>query len=326
GGYLGSVEESFIGKLKKGDAFLFGGRLLELANTRDMTAYVRVSKKRNRIVPRWQGGRIPLSTELAEILRRLLAGHSDLGDSPEMKSLAPLLELQAAWSELPREDALLVEKTRTREGWHLYFFPFAGRSAHEGIGNLIALRLSRLQEATFHVTANDYGFEVFSKQEVFVDEERVRNWFSGDNWQRDLLEGVNEAELSKRQFRDIARIAGLIFPGFPGKGKSTRQLQASSELIFEVLKKYDSENELLAQSQREVMDRQIDQGRIASALESIPRGSILIRETDRLTPLAFPLWAERIRAQTLSSETWETRVRGMAEQLNQAAGRSRVYV
>lgn len=326
GGYIGSVEESFVGKLKKGDAFLFGGKLLELVRIRDMTAQVRLSKKAKRIVPRWQGGRIPLSTQLSGTLRKLLSKPAWESDSLEMRSLAPLLELQADWSELPRTGSLLVERALTREGWHLYFFPFAGLSAHDGLGNLVALRLSRRVEATFHITANDYGFELFSKQEVVLDEELVKQLFSPENWLADLLEGINEAELSKRQFRDIARIAGLVFPGYPGKGKSTRQIQVSSGLIFEVLRKYDAGNALLEQSQREVLDQQIDRGRIEMALREISKGAISLVETERLTPLAFPLWAARIRAQTVSSESWESRVRGMAEQLSQQAGKSELTV
>ena len=318
GGYIGSIEESFVAKLKRGDAFLFGGKLLELKQTRDMTAYVSLSKRKKRIVPRWQGGRIPLSTQLAETLQSLLAVADHSPASPEMEILAPLLELQNNWSRLPDAKGLLVEQTSTREGFHLYFFPFAGRFAHEGIGNLVALRLSRVFEATLHITANDYGFELYSRIPVDISETRIRKLLSSINWQQDLLEGINEAELSKRQFRDIAQIAGLVFPGYPGRGKSARQIQASSELIFEVLRKYDPLNELLNQSLLEVLDQRIDKRRIDNTLKKIQKGSISLVETPKLTPLAFPLWAERIRTQTISSETWEKRVRMMAENLNKA--------
>ena len=319
GGYIGSIEESFIGKLNRGDTFLFGGKLLELKQTRDMTAYVSLSKKKKRIVPRWQGGRIPLSTQLAETLQSLLAVADHSPASPEMEILAPILELQKKWSRLPDAKGLLVEQTSTREGFHLYFFPFAGRFVHEGIGNLVALRLSRVFEATLHVTANDYGFELYSRTPIDISEITIRKLLSSNNWQQDLLEGINEAELSKRQFRDIAQIAGLVFPGYPGREKSARQIQASSELIFEVLRKYDPLNELLNQSLLEVLDQQIDKRRIDNTLQRIQKGSISLVETPKLTPLAFPLWAERIRTQTISSETWEKRVRMMAENLNKAA-------
>ena len=169
----------------------------------------------------------------------------------------------------------------------------------------MALRLSRVFEATLHITANDYGFELYSRIPVDVSETRIRKLLSSINWQQDLLEGINEAELSKRQFRDIAQIAGLVFPGYPGRGKSARQIQASSELIFEVLRKYDPLNELLNQSLLEVLDQQIDKRRIDNTLKKIQKGSISLVETPKLTPLAFPLWAERIRTQTISSETWE---------------------
>ncbi|MDQ8187964.1 ligase-associated DNA damage response DEXH box helicase [Pelagicoccus sp. SDUM812002] len=319
GGYIGSVEESFIGKLKKGDSFLFGGRILELVSTRDMTASVRVSKNRKRIVPRWAGGRIPLSTRLAETLRHLLSAGADETVSPEMLALKPLLEIQQSWSKMPLAKGLLVERIVTREGHHSFFYPFAGRFAHEGLGNLVALRLSRLYETTFHVSANDYGFELLSRQEVELTADGIRELLSPTNWREDLLSGINEAELSKRRFRGIARVSGLVFAGYPGKGKSVKQLQVSSSLLFEVLRKYDPENLLVEQSLREVLLEQIDQARIEVALSDVESGEIEIVTPERLTPLAFPLWAERIRSQTVSSETWETRVRGMAERLSKIA-------
>jgi ATP-dependent Lhr-like helicase len=134
----------------------------------------------------------------------------------------------------------------------------------------------------------------------------------------DLLECLNSTELAKRQFREIARIAGLVFQGYPGAGKSNRQIQASSGLFYEVFTKYDPENRLLVQARREVIDRQLEVRRLRVSLENIHNMKFRQIATERLTPLAFPLWAMWVQAE-VSSEQWRDRVQRMAEQLEAAA-------
>src|SRR5690606_21472748 len=140
GARLGAVEESFVSRLRPRDRFQFAGRTLELVQLRDMTAFVRLARRNDGAVPRWQGGRMPLSSELAAEVEAVLAQPPR---SAEMRALAPLLELQAGLSALPTPDTLLAEAVRTREGWHLFLFPFAGRAVHEGLAPLLALRWAR---------------------------------------------------------------------------------------------------------------------------------------------------------------------------------------
>ncbi|MFK8052091.1 MAG: ligase-associated DNA damage response DEXH box helicase [Woeseiaceae bacterium] len=320
GGTLGTIEESFVSRLKTGDRFLFAGRLVSLAQVRDMTAYVKRAKPGKKTVPRWQGGRMPLSNALSESMLKVLARYAtDDHQMPELDLLDPLLTHQAKVSALPVRDRVLVERCKSREGHSIFVYPFAGRLAHEGLATLVAYRISRQIKVTFTLSVNDYGFELLSREPIDFDETCFREWCTEDQLLEDLLAATNVGEAAKRQFRDIARIAGLVFSGYPGSGKSTRQIQASSGLIFDVLSRYDEDNLLLDQSRREVLDAQMETQRIRQALSKFSTYPIDIHTTERLSPFAFPLWAERLQSQIMSSETWKDRVLRMAERLNASA-------
>ena len=322
GSTLGSVEESFIGRLEPGDRFFFAGHALELVRVRDMTAFVRRSSRGSGAIPSWDGGRFPLTTQLADAVRRKLrdAGQGRF-DDPEIVAVAPILELQSRWSALPKPGELLIESTETREGFHTFVFPFEGRLVHEGLGALLAHRLAQAQPRTVTITANDYGFELLAPEpidELHCDE-GWRRLLSRERLIEDLLACLNSTQMARRQFRDIARIAGLVFPGFPGMGKTARQLQASSELFYEVFRDFDPENLLLDQARREVFEEQLEVRRLVDTLERVESLAIVRKSTPRFTPLAFPLWADRLRSQQVSSEKWSQRVERMVVQLERAA-------
>ena len=319
---LGSVEEALIARLNPGEAFMFAGRVLELVRVKDMTAYVRLASKKSGKVARWQGGRLPLSNELADSVQELLARAAEgVFDEPELALMRPLLELQQRWSLLPTPASLLAEQTRSREGWHLFIYPFAGRTVNEGIATLLAYRCARRQPITFAITANDYGAELLSHEPLELDAPTLHTLLSRGSLGDDLLASLNFSEIARRQFRDIARIAGLVFQGYPGARKLTRQLQASSGLIFDVLREYDPRNLLLEQAQREVFELQLEETRLAQALAEIEQREIRLVATDSLTPLSFPIWAERLRSQILSSETFQQRIQRMIERLEKKASR-----
>ncbi|RZU98056.1 ligase-associated DNA damage response DEXH box helicase [Spiribacter vilamensis] len=322
GGHIGTIEESFIARLRPGDVFLFAGRSLALVRVRDLTAYVRRSSARRQAVPRWQGGRLPLSTALADHVLALLAEAAEgRFETPEMAAIRPLLSVQAKWSSLPRPGALLIERTRSREGEHLFIYPFAGRLAHEGLATLFAWRLGQQTPATFSLSVNDYGFELLGHTIPDMDPAGWQALFDGEDLVDDLMGAMNASELARRQFRDIARVAGLVFQGYPGKGKSARQLQASSGLMFDTIDRYDPDNRLIHQARREVLDSGLEVERVRTALQQMARADRLIHTTDRFTPLAFPLWAERLRNR-LTTQSWQDRVARMVAQLEKAAGRS----
>lgn len=320
GGTIGYIEESFVAKIKPGTTFLFSGRLVELVQTKDMTAFVKKSTKKRGMVPRWQGGRFPMSSQLAEsVLESFALWKTGNLDTPEIDAIDHLLKVQSAWSALPQNGDFLVEQISSREGHSHFFYPFAGRLVHEGLGILIAWRLSQRFPVTLTISPSDYGFELFGSDTIELTESLVRDIFSVDNLLDDLLASLNSTEAAKRQFRDIARIAGLVFQGYPGSGKSTRQVQASSGLIYDVLKNYDSNNLLLDQANREVLEAQMEFQRMRDTLHSIKQCKINLQRPGRLTPLAFPLWADRLQSQTVSSESWRQRVEKMLATLESAA-------
>jgi ATP-dependent Lhr-like helicase len=316
---LGTVEESYIARLAKGDAFIFAGHALEFVRMEEMTAYVRPAKPGAAMVPRWDGGRCPLSSEVSDGIRELLELHIEgREDEPEMKAVARLLKLQHNWSRVPKRHEILVEQTQTREGHHIFFYPFEGRSVHLGLSALLAYRLSRTRKASFSLSFTDYGFELVSRERFELLPLLKAGLLTTDHLLEDMIASLNAAELSKRQFREIARVAGLVFQGYPGQPKSNRQVQATSGLIWEVFARWDPKNPLLGQAEREVLERQLEFSRLADALRRIGKTPVLIRQTHKPSPFAFPIMVGRFR-EKLTSEKLADRVRRMQMEFDKAA-------
>lgn len=319
GKQLGSVEEGFIARLKPGDGFLFAGRLLELVRVENMTAYVKRSTAKKAAVPRWNGGRMPLSNELAQaVVARFSAAEQGEFIGPEMRALRLLLEVQRRWSGLPTSNSLLAEALKSREGWHLFLYPFAGRQVHLGLASLLAWRVSQQQAVTFSIAVNDYGLELLSATSVDWSQVLNPGLLSAEHLLSDVLASLNAGELALRRFREIARIAGLVFAGYPGAPKSTRQVQASSGLFFEVFKQYDAGNLLLAQAGEEVLREELDIHRLEQTLARINRLKLDLHQIKRPTPLGFPLLVERMR-ESMSSEKLADRIRRMVTDLEKTA-------
>lgn len=314
---LGTVEESFAARLRRGEVFLFAGKHLEFVRLRDMTCFVKRATKKSTLVPRWGGGKLPLSTQLAAAIQARLDRWREV-DCTEMAAVQPLLGVQASWSAIPKRDELLIERATSRDGHHYFLYPFAGRLAHEGLAALLAYRLAKDTPRSVTMTVNDYGFELLTPDPIDLDEPAWRALLTTDNLLGDMLASLNASELARRQFREIARVAGLLIVGFPGAGKSARQLQASSELLFDVFHDYDPTNLLLDQSRREVLDRQLEIRRIRDTLDRLANSRILRVELDRLSPFAFPLWADRLQSE-LTTERWSDRVQRMAMYLEEEA-------
>ena len=321
GGSLGSIEEHFVGRLRPGDRFQFAGRTLELVRLHEMTAQVRIARHGDGMVPKWQGGRMPLSGELGREVERVFAGvMAGTRPAPEVRALEPLLRLQHALSALPGPDHLLVEWVKARNGRHLFLYPFAGRAVHEGLAALLALRWGRRVPNSFAFAANDYGLVLSVQAEVDVDAALISGILAPAALLDDLTESLNLTELARRQVREIARVAGLLPPSLPGRApRSLRQLQASSGLLYDVLARHDPGHLLLAQAQREVFAQQLDVVRLAHVLDDCARRPVALHGPKSLTPLSFPLWAESQRAH-LSTEDWRARVARVAAQLERRHG------
>lgn len=317
---IGTVEESFVARLRPGDRFIFSGKPLEFVRVRDMVAWVRKAPSGKGAIPRWMGSRMPLSTELAAALRaRLEEAHRGVFRGPEMEAVRPVLDIQARWSRIPDADELLVERVKTREGHHLFFFPFEGRLVHEGLAALFAYRISRLAPISFTLAANDYGLELLSPDPAPLDRALAAGLLRPEGLAEDVPASLNATEMARRQFREIARVAGLVFPGYPHAGKTAKQLQASSGLFYDVFSRYDPDNLLLAQAHREVLERQLERSRLGRTLERLAAARVVVTEPRRTPPLAFPLLVDRAR-EAVSSESLADRVRRMQLVLERAAG------
>ena len=315
GGNIGTVEESFISRLKKGDTFWFAGRALQLERIKEMTVLVRPSPKKTGIIPNWLGGRMPLSSQLSDMIRQKLeAFNKGNYDDIELKAMAPLLRLQQKWSAIPDRNALLIEQFRSPDGYHVFMYPFAGRTLHEALSALVAWRIAQLRPITFSIAFNDYGFELLSDQEIPLEEALELDLFSTHHLKEDLLASINSTEMAKRRFREIAAIAGLVFQGYPGKGITNKHLQASAQIIYDVFAAYDPDNLLIQQAMDEAFDLQVEASRLAETLRTLGSQHFLIKQPPQPTPFAFPIMIDRMR-EKISSETLEDRIAKMQQQL-----------
>ena len=311
GGRIGTVEEYFASQLKPGDTFWFGGRSLEVVKIDAVELVVKKSGKRPSRIPSWQGGRMSLSSRLSDLFRekvdQLRRGEYD---DPELAKVAPLTELQAERSALPSPDQFLIEYFEDREGYHLLMYPFEGRTVHEGMGALVAFRLSQYQPITFTIAMNDYGFELLSDTRVDLEQAIGEGLFETATLVADITDAINASEMGRRAFRQIAGVAGLVFSGFPGSRKRSKQLQSSSQLFYDVFQRYEPENLLYQQAQHEVVHFQLQEDRLRKTLERIQHQEILLERPRSATPFAFPIMVDRLR-EKLSNEKLEDRVARM---------------
>ena len=318
GGTIGSIEESFISRLRAGDCFVFAGRVLEYVRTQDMAAYVKRATRTKGVVPTWQGGKMPLSTEMAEAVLALMeaAAQGDFSE-PELQAAQPMLQTQARVSRLPTPGTLLIERFASRDGHHLCIYPFAGRTVHMGLSSLLAWRLARTQPNTYSLSVNDYGFEMLSALPVDVASLLDGRALSTAQLLEDVLASLNSSELAQRRFREIARVSGLIFTGYPGAPKSMKQLQASSSLFYEVFRQYDAGNLLLGQAESEVLSQELDIERLGQSLENLVAKRIDFVELAMPSPMSLPLMVERLR-EKLSTEKLNDRLQRMLKDMNAA--------
>jgi len=329
GGHIGTIEEYFINQMKPGDVFWFGGRSLEFVRLRDLTAFVVKSKATKGKIPSWQGGRMPLSSYMAKVLRaqfgltpspspQLHQGSAPQGKerarSPEMVAVQPLLDRQRENSIVPGEDELLIERFQSKEGHHVVVYPFEGRFIHEAMGSLLAFRMSLLKPITFSIAMNDYGFELLSDVPIPIEEAIDNNLFSEAHLLDDLQRSLNATEIARRKFRDIASIAGLVFKGMPGKPVKERHMRGNSSLFFNVFTDHEPDHLLLRQAYDEAFNVQLELPRLHAVLQRIAHQRIVLKDPGKFTPFAFPIIVDRLR-EKLSSEQLEDRIKKMTERL-----------
>ncbi len=315
GGFIGTIEEWFISKLKPGDSFVFAGRTLELVRIRQMQAQVRKSTRKSGKIASFLGGRLPLSSQMSKILREEMQSEADhKRNTPELKALSHIFDRQERESIVPGENEFLIETFKTRDGYHSIFYPFEGRFVHEAMSSLLAYRISLLSPISFSLAYNDYGFELLSDQFLDIQTVLDNNLFSAEYLYDDLQKSLNSTELARRKFRDIAVISGMVFQGYPNKVIKTKHLQSNSQLLFDVFRDYEPNNLLYLQAYRETFEHQLEEGRLRQVLERIAFQKIIWKQCEKATPFSFPIITDGLRAK-LSSEKLADRIRKMTLQL-----------
>jgi len=316
GGFIGTLEEWFVSQLQPGDHFTFAGRVLEFIRVREMKVQVRLSKTKSSKVPAWMGGRLSFSSEMSMYLQSALTKLEKKSKelTKEIKGLEAVFEAQKKESIIPDKQTFLAETFKTKEGYHHLFYTFEGRFINEALANLLAYRLSLLHPISCSLAYNDYGFELLSDQMIDVEEIETQELWSTRDLMIDLRASINLSELSRRSFRDIAVISGLVFNGYPGKPVKTKHLQSSSQLVYEVFRSYEPDNLLMLQAEREVFEHQLEFDRLKRVLENINRKNTYIARCEKPTPFSFPIITDRLRAR-LSSEDLEKRIQKMIQQL-----------
>jgi ATP-dependent helicase Lhr and Lhr-like helicase len=320
GRVLGEMEEYFFEMLARGDTFMFGGEILAFEGLIENEALVTRSGSQTPKVPSYMGGRFPLSTHLAQRVRRLVSDADLWTDLPEQVTV--WLRLQTRRSSLPQPDGLLVE-TFPRAGRHyLVTYPFEGRLAHQTLGMLLTRRLERARLKPLGFVASDYALAVWLLADVgslaATGRVSVADLFSQDMLGDDLESWLQESSLMKRTFRNCAMIAGLVERRFPGAEKTHRQMTVSTDLIYDVLRGHQPDHILLRAARADAAAGLLDVSRLAEMLSRI-RGRVMHRKLAHVSPLAVPIMLE-IGRETIFGEAREAILAEAAQSLINEAG------
>ncbi len=302
---LGEVEEYFVNLLRPGDTFMFAGRLLRFIRVRETTAECMEGGDGDPMVPAYEGGRLPLTTNLADRVRGLL-------QTPDKWHLFPdqvqeWLQLQKAVSRLPGRADLLVETFPRGDRWYLVAYCFEGRNAHQTLGMLITKRMERFGYAPLGFVATDYVLGIWSANRP----ENIAALFDQDMLGDDLESWLADSSMLKRTFRNVAVIAGLIQRNLPGAEKNRRQVTVNSDLIYEVLRRHQPDHILLRATRADAASGLIDVGRIAGMLARV-KGHITHMVLSRVSPLAVPVLLE-IGRESVRTDTDEEALLAEAE-------------
>ncbi|WP_422366055.1 ligase-associated DNA damage response DEXH box helicase [Pelagibius sp.] len=294
GRVLGEVEEYFVNALLPGDSFIFAGQLLAFEGMRDNTVLVSRAKGGDPKVPAYAGGRLPLSTHLAERVRGILSNPAQWHNLPP--AVAEWLKIQRWRSVLPDASGLLVETFPRGEKEFLVAYCFEGRNAHQTLGMLLTRRMERAGLAPLGFVATDYVIAVWSLKPA----EDLAGLFDEDMLGDDLEEWMAESSMLKRTFRKVAVIAGLIEARAPGQEKSGRQVTFNADLIYDVLRKHEPDHILLQATRADAAGGLTDIGRLAEMLKRV-KGRIEHRRLDKVSPLAVPVLLEVGKEQVAGS-------------------------
>jgi ATP-dependent helicase Lhr and Lhr-like helicase len=285
GPVLGEIEEYFVNLLRPGDTFMFAGRLLKFIRLHEAAVECAEGGTGDPMVPTYEGGRLPLTTNLADRVRTLLQTPSRWDLFPE--PVQEWLQMQRKSSRLPGRNDLLVETFPRGGRWYLVAYCFEGRNAHQTLGMLLTRRMQRAGYAPLGFVATDYVLGVWSAYQPHD----VARLFDQDMLGDDLESWLAESSMLKRTFRNVAVIAGLIERHHPGAEKTRRQVTVNSDLIYDVLRRHQPDHILLRATRADAATGLIDVGRIAGMLARV-KGRIVHMVLSRVSPLAVPVLLE----------------------------------
>ncbi len=321
GRVLGQIEEYFLEQLVQGDTFRFAGRTLRFEGIRDNEAFVSDAENEDVQIPSYAGGKFPLSTYLADVVRGMLADPASWLQLPDQVS--DWLRLQKDKSVLPGRDQLLVETFPRADKHYLVAYPFEGRLAHQTLGMLLTRRLERARARPLGFVASDYALAVWGLRDMGALFEAGRpaigDLFEEDMLGDDLEAWLAESYLLKRTFRNCAVISGLIERRHPGQEKTGRQVTVSTDLIYDVLRSHEPDHILLKATREDAATGLLDISRLGEMLSRI-RGRIMHQRLSRVSPLAVPMMLEIGREPVFGEAQDDLMAEAAGELIDEAAG------
>ena len=310
---LGRVEENFGASLKPGDTFRFAGMDLEVESVRDLELIVRAAR-RSATIPSYMGARMPLTTHLGQRVRAMLADRAGWGRFPD--DVREWLEVQDWRSHLPAPGRLLVESFPHKQLEYTTYYTFEGWNANQSLGMLITRRMEDRGLGPLGFVANDYALAVWGLRPV----DRPADLLSPDILTHEFVDWVQQSYLLRRAFREVAVISGLVERQHPGKRKSGRQVTFSTDLIYDVLRKYEPDHLLIDAAWADARTRMTDVARVADVLDRAAREVDHVR-LDRISPLSVPVLS-MIGRESLPSGVADDMLLEEAESLAAAAMRT----
>lgn len=319
GRVLGEMEEYFFGTLLPGDTFMFGGEIVAFEGMKDNEAFVSRAQSANPKIPSYTGGKFPLSTYLAERVRRIMDSPEEWTKLPEQVEM--WLRLQRDISVMPRRDSLLVETFPRGTQNYLVCYPFEGRLAHQTLGMLLTRRLERARARPLGFVASEYALAIWGLGDlsglIRTGRLSLDDLFAEDMLGDDLEDWLDESALMKRTFRNCAIISGLIERRHPGKEKTGRQITMSSDLIYDVLYQHEPDHILIQATRRDAARGLLDIERLGDMLRRI-RSHIVHKPLERVSPLAVPILLD-IGKEPIFGEGRESAMADAADELMREA-------
>jgi ATP-dependent Lhr-like helicase len=323
---LGSVEESFMRLINPGDVFVISGRPVRLERTGQMEVFVTRADGALPTIPRWNAHKMPLSAGVAdeisrfrgEVRRRLENGEPEeplrawiarrlACGAANARVIHAMVTAQHRLSEIPLEGTLLVEEfledpaspsvTAARPR-HYFVHSLIGRAANDALARVVARRLSAMRGGNAISTPHDYGFVLTVNEHQFFDPLELRQLLSPESFMEDFTAALEPSDMLKYHFRNAAQTGLMVYRNHYSDRKPLRKLQWSTEVIFNVLQKYEPNHVLLRTARQDCAQGGfLDANAALAYVESLEKSNwpLRLRKVAHVPPLSFAMYATRIK-------------------------------